>query len=87
MFFVPETSQKTWGFSCGKGNEVISFLPRKKRGYFVTSLEQNILVFSIPYTLKRNRITSPSFTTYSLPSMRTSPFSFAAVYVPQSRRS
>ena len=29
------------------------------------------------YTLNRNNTTSPSFTTYSFPSMRTSPFSLA----------
>ena len=33
---------------------------------------------SIIYTLKRKRMTSPSFTTYSLPSIPTSPFSLAA---------
>ena len=38
------------------------------------------------YTLKRNRITSPSFTTYSLPSIPTSPFSRAAASDPSSRR-
>lgn len=31
------------------------------------------------HTLNRNRTTSPSFTTYSLPSIRTSPFSLAAL--------
>ena len=30
------------------------------------------------YTLNRNNTTSPSFTTYSFPSIRTSPFSLAA---------
>ena len=39
------------------------------------------------YTLKRNRIMSPSWTTYSLPSERMSPFSRAAAMVPQAIRS
>ena len=34
--------------------------------------------FLISYTLNLNNITSPSFTTYSFPSIPTSPFSFAA---------
>ncbi len=41
----------------------------------------------LPYTLKRNRITSPSCTTYSFPSMPTSPFSLAAAREPYSIRS
>ena len=39
------------------------------------------------YTLKRNKITSPSFTTYSLPSKPTKPFSLAAAMLPQSNKS
>lgn len=39
------------------------------------------------YTLNRNSKTSPSCTTYSLPSLRTSPFSLAAVIEPVSTRS
>lgn len=39
------------------------------------------------YTLNLKRITSPSCTTYSLPSMPTSPFSRAAAREPCSRRS
>ena len=36
--------------------------------------------FSFCHTLKRNRTTSPSCTTYSFPSERTSPFSLAPLY-------
>ena len=36
--------------------------------------------FFISYTLKRNNTTSPSCTTYSFPSERTRPFSFAPLY-------
>ena len=43
--------------------------------------------FSCRYTLKRNRMISPSCTTYSFPSKRTRPFSFAAVIVPHLIRS
>ena len=39
------------------------------------------------YTLKRNSTMSPSCMTYSLPSLRTSPFSRAAAMVPQAMRS
>ena len=39
------------------------------------------------HTLKRNRIISPSCTTYSLPSLLTRPFSFAAAMEPQAIRS
>ncbi len=39
------------------------------------------------YTLKRNKITSPSCTTYSLPSSRISPFSLAAAVDLQSSKS
>ena len=39
------------------------------------------------YTLNRNKITSPSFTTYSLPSIPTRPFSLAADKEPCSNRS
>lgn len=34
------------------------------------------------YTLNRNNITSPSFTTYSFPSSLTNPFSLAAAILP-----
>ena len=40
-----------------------------------------------PYTLNRNRIISPSFTTYSFPSDRINPFSLAAVILPTLIRS
>lgn len=46
-----------------------------ERSYFVMKHKNSLLV----YTLKRNKITSPSFTTYSLPSERTSPCSLAVV--------
>lgn len=46
-----------------------------------------LLVYIITYTLKRNRTTSPSCITYSLPSERISPFSRAAVMVPHASRS
>ena len=39
------------------------------------------------YTLNLKRITSPSLTTYSLPSERTRPCSFAALYEPRRIRS
>ena len=41
----------------------------------------------ISHTLKRNRIMSPSFTTYSFPSERIRPFSLAAAMVPTAIRS
>src|SRR5699024_10766839 len=40
-----------------------------------------------PYTLKRNRMMSPSWTMYSLPSERMRPFSRAAAIEPQAIRS
>ena len=43
--------------------------------------------FKYYYTLKRNKMTSPSLTTYSFPSIPTIPFSFAAEREPLSRRS
>lgn len=46
-----------------------------------------VLHVSILYTLNLNKITSPSFTTYSLPSRPTRPFSLAAAREPQSKRS
>ena len=39
--------------------------------------------FFLHYTLKRKSTTSPSRITYSLPSLRTSPFSLAAAILPQ----
>ena len=41
----------------------------------------------IYYTLNLNNITSPSLTTYSLPSSLTNPFSLAAVIVPTCTKS
>ena len=44
--------------------------------------------FKINYTLKRKRTISPSFITYSLPSLRTKPFSFAVtIFPPQAIKS
>ena len=48
---------------------------------------KNDMRFFISYTLKRNKITSPSLTTYSFPSMPTIPFSRAAARLPLSKRS
>ena len=83
MFFVREKSCNM-GFSWEAG---VSLLPKKTR-YFATSLKQNILVSFLPYwLLKETDHISAVLDFTGLPSMRTRPFSFAVVYVPQSRRS
>lgn len=46
-----------------------------------------LVIYNIFYTLKRNKMTSPSFTTYSFPSIPTSPFSLAADRLPSSNKS
>ena len=58
--------------------DTISFFAKKSP----LTLYVRGVIFMLAYTLNLNKMMSPSFTTYSLPSERTRPFSFAAVIEP-----
>ncbi len=64
---------------CSEG-AVLQALPRMKN----CEISDFTQIFQ---TLKRNNTISPSFITYSLPSLRTRPFSLAALILPHAIRS
>ena len=65
----------------------LRYIPRLGNAMSILPIISNIYYSSLSYTLNLNKITSPSFTTYSLPSIPTSPFSLAAAKEPSSKRS